>query len=323
MELLQLQQKNVTSTAKMTYVLCPLRKSKFGIGKMTSITHCSECTCFEGLVTYENNSTLPKMACTGGNNRALKMLQIYTTCKKHGRSINANKFCNRKKCSFFKGVETSTGRLNCESVCPKAKVVTILPHKIPKPNFFFPIPCPNNNALTEISSCVLCPYFKGIYGKSKICCEHYKAVKSQYVVTRNRHKVAPPRKTKAISLQFLFQEFKPSKAIPLQVNCILHKTFEECAQCVEYRGVGSEGVTSNLRVNCAIFRTPIVFVKCPHTNTSVTIPTCSKCAQFQGFKGSKETCNTKVLCSFTKIQGYVNKVPKKAKVQHFYYDFPD
>lgn len=323
MEILQAKCTSEFSTAKMSYVLCPLRRSNFGMPKMTSISHCVECPNFQGVVEYENNSILPRVACCGSESKTLKMLQLYTVCRRLGRSINADKFCNRKKCSFFRGIETATGRLICDYVCSKPKEVPVLPCKTPKPSFVFPIICSKTNSLTEISNCVICSFFKGIYGKSKICCEHPKALKSQYVATKNNQKVAPPRKTKAVSLQFLFQDFKPSKAIPLQVNCIFHKTFEECTQCGEYRGLINEGNNSNRKVDCAMFRTPIVFVKCQHTNASVTIPTCTKCAQFQGFKDSKATSNAKIQCSFTKIQAYVNKAPRKAKVQHFYYDIPD
>lgn len=307
----------------MVYLLCPLRKSNFGIGKMTPINRCVECTYFEGLVVYEGSSVLPRVACQGCDSKKLKMLQLYGACKKHSRSINLEKYCNRKQCFYYKGIETQTGRLMCDSACSKPKIVPVLPLKTPNVNFPYAIPCPKSSTAVEIKQCLKCHFFKGLYGKSKICCEHYKAVRSEHVVPRSHIKVAPPRKTKSVSLQFLFQEFKPSKTIPLEVNCILHKTFEECTQCAEYRGVSTEGSYSNLKVNCAMFRTPIVYVKCPHTNASVTIPTCTKCAQHQGFKDSKDTCNTKVLCSFTKIEGYVSKAPTKAKVQHYYYDIPD
>jgi hypothetical protein len=106
MEILQQPQQQVITSAKRTYVLC-----HFNFGALASTKNCSQCSYFSGLVTYPDNIILPRIMCLGSGHP--KMLELYTHCSKHRRSVRCEKFC--KKCLFesFNGIETSTAHVKC------------------------------------------------------------------------------------------------------------------------------------------------------------------------------------------------------------------
>jgi hypothetical protein len=313
MEILQQPQQQVITSAKRTYVLC-----HFNFGALASTKNCSQCSYFSGLVTYPDNIILPRIMCLGSGHP--KMLELYTHCSKHRRSVRCEKFC--KKCLFesFNGIETSTAHVKC-NMSSKESTVSILPQKTSKIDWYpYPIPCPQGQTV-DINLCLQkCHYFKGIYGtsvKGKVCCFYPKAVESEYLTCRKYKKYLTCKKrvcSKSLwlpNLSWLFDEKIKTTSIGLKVDCILDKSLIHCRECVDH-----SGVRSNFRVNCKIFlhNTAIYIPNCPRVKGSVLLGVCSKCQSFV------EIYNDRVRCSWTKLQNYVTREPKKVK---FYYDFGD
>jgi hypothetical protein len=321
MEILQQLQQQVTTTAKITHVLCPLNLNKNNWGKLTSTKNCSQqCIYFNGLVTYPDGIILPRLTCLGSGHP--KMLELYTHCSnsKFNRSVRCEKFC--KKCPSFIGIETSTGCVKCKR-STKEHTVSILPHRNLKCDYPFEIRCAKTQNLATVDTCLLCSFFKGIYGKGigKVCCFHPQAIETQHLTCRRykkyliRKKNASPKSLKLPNLRWLFEERVEVFSLAVQTNCILNKTLKECRNCSDHKNI----IEHSYRINCKIYlNKPILYINCcKHSKSPVSLQNCLKCQQNRGFEDDN------IKCSWTRLQGYVFNAPKRLRKEKYYYDFGD
>jgi hypothetical protein len=338
----QPQKQTVVTKGKASYVLCPLNLNKLSYGALFNSNHCKTCKYFFGVTVYPNNTVLPRLQCGASGN--IRLLEFYTICHtKHNRCVKTS---TCKRCRHLTSFDSATGYLNCDLIKRKyEKLVELFPKKELSVKFPFSIPCAKTGNTCTIDQCITkqsgetilaCQFFKGLYNNrgttTKLCCTHPKAVKSEYILRKFTKPKKPKQKTlNTYCLSFLFEE--QVKTRPVKISCTAIKvgclvdspSLSTCQSCLEYGGLDA------FAVKCKMFYYPnvhaLIFVECPQCKgASVLLKNCIRCKKF---KCIKEEC---VLCSWNKLDGYLQNAPK-VKVNHklsplshkpkFYYDVPD
>jgi hypothetical protein len=118
--------------ANQSAVLCRERPNRLGLGKLSSTQRCALCKYFGGI--HSSDVGLQRLVCLAPKGFP-RLLDFYTSCKAHNRSVKCSKFCT--KCiQNFRGIDPITGCVRCEYVKkPKTKLRYILPQKTTKMKF--------------------------------------------------------------------------------------------------------------------------------------------------------------------------------------------